>query len=74
MEKDTKSYVMLFYNLTLRVRFCYLKEVFMYTLFIDTHYISLHLALFKDGKVIEEIIKNEAKHSSYFIPLLNLLI
>ena len=46
----------------------------MYTLFIDTHYISLHLALFKDGKVIDEIIKNEAKHSSYFIPLLKELL
>lgn len=46
----------------------------MYTLFIDTHYISLHLALFKDGLVIEEIKKEDVKHSTYFIPLLKELL
>ena len=49
-------------------------EVFMYTLFIDTHYISLHLALFKDGQVVDEVLKDEAKHSTYFIPLLKELL
>ena len=46
----------------------------MYTLFIDTHYISLHLALFKDELVIEEIKKEDVKHSTYFIPLLKELL
>ena len=42
----------------------------MYTLFIDTHYTKLQLVLFKDGKVFDERIKLEGKHSEYFIPLL----
>ena len=39
----------------------------MYTLFIDTHYINLHLALFKDDKVLDEIIKQDGKLTDYFI-------
>lgn len=39
----------------------------MYTLFIDTHYIKLHIALFKSGKLCDEIIKDDGKHSEYFI-------
>ena len=39
----------------------------MYVLFIDTHYINLHLALFKDGVVIDEVLKKEGKLSDYFV-------
>ena len=39
----------------------------MYTLFIDTHYVKLHLVLFKDGKVLDEILKDGVKHSEYFV-------
>ena len=39
----------------------------MYTLFIDTHYTKLHLALFQDEVVIEEIVKEGEKLTEYFI-------
>ncbi len=39
----------------------------MYTLFIDTHYTLLHVALFKDEKVDLEIKKEGVKHSECFI-------
>ena len=42
----------------------------MYTLFIDTHYTRLQLVLFKDGKVFDERIKREGKHSECLVPLL----
>ena len=38
----------------------------MYTLFIDTHGAMLHVTLFLDGKVVEEI-KKEGMHSTYFV-------
>ena len=53
------------------VGFLFLKgEGFMYTLFIDTHYTKLQLVLFKDGKVFDERIKREGKHSECLVPLL----
>ena len=39
----------------------------MYILFIDTHYDKLHVALFKDGKVFDEIERNGVRHSEYFV-------
>ncbi len=39
----------------------------MYSLFIDTHYTDLHLALFYNDKVCEEIKIENAKHSECFI-------
>ena len=46
---------------------CSKGEGFMYTLFIDTHYTLLHVALFKDEKVDLEIKKEGVKHSECFI-------
>ncbi len=46
----------------------------MYTLYIDTHYIKLQLVLFKNGKVEDEIIKSDGKHSSYLVSSLKLLL
>ena len=46
----------------------------MYTVYIDTHYVDLHVALFKDGQVIDEIKRSDGKHSTYFINSLKELI
>lgn len=46
----------------------------MYTLFIDTHYDELHVALFRDEKVFDEIVKNGVRHSEYFVNSLKELI
>lgn len=46
----------------------------MYTLFIDTHYIELRLALFKDQVLFDQVVKKDGKHSEIFIPLLQELL
>lgn len=46
----------------------------MYTLFIDTHYTELKLALFKNNEVWDQIVKQEGKHSEVFISLLQELL
>ena len=39
----------------------------MYTLFIDTHFEILHVALFQNELVFDEILKNDGRHSEYFV-------
>ncbi len=39
----------------------------MYTLFIDTHDIEIIIALYKDGKLVDSIIKRSTRHHSEFI-------
>lgn len=46
----------------------------MYTLFIDTHYIKLHLALFKENLIIDGIIKEDGKHSEYLVNSIEILL
>ena len=46
----------------------------MYTLYIDTHFVNLVLALFKDGKLIEKEVVESNKHSEYTISLLEKLL
>ena len=46
----------------------------MYTLYIDTHFVNLHLALFKDDNLIDEEILESNKHSEYTINLLEQLL
>ena len=46
----------------------------MYTLFIDTHDKELHLALFKEKEVFDEIIEENKKHSECFISSLQELL
>jgi len=43
----------------------------MYTLYIDTHYINLVIALYKDNKVIAKKELSSNKHSSYTVPTIN---
>ena len=46
----------------------------MYILFIDTHYLELRLALFKDHVLIEQILRKEGKHSEILVPLIQELL
>lgn len=43
----------------------------MYTLYIDTHFVNLVLAIFKDDKLLDKKIVESNKHSEYTINLLN---
>ena len=47
----------------------------MYSLFIDTHEISINLVLYKNGKIIRNIEKSSSmSHSKYIMPLISKLI
>lgn len=39
----------------------------MYTLYIDTHYMELVLALFKDGVIKDKIVRKDGRHSEYVV-------
>ena len=42
----------------------------MYTIYIDTHYINLVLALFKDNQIIDKKVLESNLHSKYTVSLL----
>lgn len=46
----------------------------MYTLYIDTHFVNLVLAIFKDDKLIKEKKLDSNKHSEHTIPMLKELL
>lgn len=43
---------------------------FMYSLYIDTHYSSVVIVLYKDGKLLYVEQKNELKHSTITMPMI----
>jgi len=46
----------------------------MYSLYIDTHFVNLVLAIFKDDRLIKETELDSNKHSEHTIPLLKELL
>lgn len=46
----------------------------MYTIYIDTHFVNLVLALFKDGEIVEKKVLDSNKHSENTIPLFSKLL
>lgn len=70
MERDTKTYVILFY----KAFFIILMEVFMNTLYIDTHSEKIIFVLFQNGHLKKILQQYAVQHSSLIMPLLEQLL